>query len=145
MEWDEAQHFPMEMFKELGELGFMGIIFPEEYGGAGLGYVEFVIIIEELGIVDPSISLSVAAHNGLCTNHIYRFGNEAQRKKYLPDLVSGKTVGAWGLTESSSGSDAAGLKSVAEKKGNKYILNGNKTFTTHGASGRNTSCYGNNR
>ncbi len=135
MEWDEAQYFPMEIFKELGELGFMGIIFPEEYGGAGLGYVEFVIIIEELGIVDPSISLSVAAHNGLCTNHIYRFGNEAQRKKYLPNLVSGKTVGAWGLTESSSGSDAAGLKSVAEKKGNKYILNGNKTFTTHGASG----------
>ncbi|MBK9097836.1 MAG: acyl-CoA dehydrogenase family protein [bacterium] len=136
MEWDEAQHFPLEIFKELGELGFMGIIFPEEYGGAGLGYQEFVIIIEELGIVDPSISLSVAAHNGLCTNHIYRFGNEQQKRKYLPDLVSGKTIGAWGLTESSSGSDAAGLKSVAEKKGNKYILNGNKTFTTHGASAK---------
>jgi len=135
MEWDESQYFPMEIFRELGELGFMGIIFPEEYGGAGLGYTEFVIIIEELGIVDPSISLSVAAHNGLCTNHIYRFGNETQRKKYLPNLVSGKTTGAWGLTESSSGSDAAGLKSVAEKKGNKYILNGNKTFITHGASG----------
>jgi len=135
MEWDESQYFPMEIFRELGELGFMGIIFPEEYGGAGLGYTEFVIIIEELGIVDPSISLSVAAHNGLCTNHIYRFGNETQRKKYLPNLVSGKTIGAWGLTESSSGSDAAGLKSVAEKKGNKYILNGNKTFITHGASG----------
>ena len=135
MEWDEAQYFPTELFKELGELGFMGIIFPEEYGGAGLGYSEFVIVIEELGIVDPSIALSVAAHNGLCTNHIYRFGNESQRKKYLPNLVSGKTVGAWGLTESSSGSDAAGLKSVAEKKGSKYILNGNKTFTTHGYSG----------
>lgn len=135
MEWDEAQKFPVEIFRELGELGFMGIIFPEEYGGAGLGYVEFVIIIEELGIVDPSISLSVAAHNGLCTNHIYRFGNESQRKKYLPDLVSGKKIGAWGLTESSSGSDAAGLKSIAVKKGNKYILNGSKTFTTHGASG----------
>lgn len=135
MEWDETQHFPMEIFKELGELGFMGIIFPEEYGGSGLGYIEFVIIIEELGIVDPSIALSVAAHNGLCTNHIYRFGNETQRKKYLPKLVSGKTVGAWGLTESSSGSDAAGLKSTAQKKGNKYLLNGNKTFTTHGASG----------
>lgn len=135
MEWDEAQHFPIEIFKELGELGFMGIIFPEEYGGAGLGYVEFVIIIEELGIVDPSIALSVAAHNGLCTNHIYRFGNEDQKKKYLPDLVSGKKIGAWGLTESSSGSDAASLKSIAEKKGNKYILNGSKTFTTHGASG----------
>jgi len=134
MEWDEAQYFPVEIFKKLGELGFMGIIFPEEFGGAGLGYVEFVIIIEELGIVDPSISLSVAAHNGLCTNHIYRFGNPTQKKKYLPDLVSGKTIGAWGLTESSSGSDAAGLKSVAEKKGNKYILNGNKTFMTHGAT-----------
>lgn len=135
MEWDESQTFPMEIFKELGELGFMGIIFPEEYGGAGFGYVEFVIIIEELGIVDPSISLSVAAHNGLCTNHIFRFGNDAQKKKYLPDLVSGKKVGAWGLTEASSGSDAASLKSIAEKKGNKFILNGNKTFTTHGASG----------
>ena len=135
MEWDEAQYFPMEIFRELGELGFMGIIFPEEYGGAGLGYVEFVIILEELGIVDPSISLSVAAHNGLCTNHLYRFGNEKQRRKYLPDLVTGRKIGAWGLTESSSGSDAASLKSIAEKKGNKYILNGNKTFTTHGASG----------
>jgi alkylation response protein AidB-like acyl-CoA dehydrogenase len=135
MEWDEAQIFPMEIFRELGELGFMGIIFPEEYGGAGLGYVEFVIIIEELGIVDPSISLSVAAHNGLCTNHIFRFGNEEQKKKHLPDLVSGKKVGAWGLTESSSGSDAASLKSIAEKKGNKYILNGSKTFITHGGSG----------
>jgi alkylation response protein AidB-like acyl-CoA dehydrogenase len=135
MEWDESQYFPIEIFNELGELGFMGIIFPEEYGGSGLGYVEFVIIIEELGIVDPSIALSVAAHNGLCTNHIYRFGNEFQKKKYLPDLVSGRKVGAWGLTESSSGSDAAGLKSIAEKSGNKYILNGNKTFTTHGASG----------
>jgi hypothetical protein len=135
MEWDEVQHFPIEIFRELGELGFMGIIFPEEYGGAGLGYVEFVIIIEELGIVDPSISLSVAAHNGLCTNHIYRFGNEEQRRKYLPDLVSGRKIGAWGLTESSSGSDAASLKSIAVKKGDKYILNGSKTFTTHGASG----------
>lgn len=136
MEWDEPQIFPMEIFRELGELGFMGIIFPEEYGGAGLGYVEFVIIIEELGIVDPSIALSVAAHNGLCTNHIFRFGNETQRKKYLPDLVSGKSIGAWGLTESESGSDAAGLKSIAEKKGNKYVLNGSKTFTTHGSSAK---------
>ncbi len=135
MEWDEAQKFPIEILRELGELGFMGIIFPEEFGGAGLGYVEFVICIEELSVVDPSIALSVAAHNGLCTNHIYSFGNEAQRKKYLPDLVSGKKIGAWGLTESSSGSDAAGLKSVAVKKGNKFLLNGSKTFTTHGASG----------
>ena len=135
MEWDEAQHFPTNILRELGELGFMGIIFPEEYGGAGLGYVDFVIIIEELGIVDPSIALSVAAHNGLCTSHIYKFGNVAQKKKYLPDLVSGRKIGAWGLTESFSGSDAAGLKSVTEKKGNKFILNGSKTFTTHGASG----------
>lgn len=135
MEWDESQEFPIEIFHELGELGFMGIIFPEEYGGAGLGYEEFVIVVEELGRVDPSISLSLAAHNGLCTNHIFRFGNEAQRKKYLPDLVSGRKIGAWGLTEPSSGSDAASMKSTAVKKGNKYILNGSKAFTTHGASG----------
>jgi hypothetical protein len=135
MEWDEAQHFPMEIFRELGELGFMGIIFPEEYGGAGLGYVDFVLIIEELGKVDPSISLSVAAHNGLCTNHIFRFANEELKRKYLPDLVKGKKIGAWGLTEPSSGSDAAGMKSYAEKKGNKYILNGSKNFITHGTYG----------
>jgi alkylation response protein AidB-like acyl-CoA dehydrogenase len=135
MEWDEAQHFPMEIFRELGELGFMGIIFPEEYGGAGLGYVDFVIVIEELGKIDPSISLSVAAHNGLCTNHIFRFANEKLKRKYLPDLVSGKKMGAWGLTEPSSGSDAAGMKSYAEKKGNKYILNGSKNFITHGTYG----------
>jgi alkylation response protein AidB-like acyl-CoA dehydrogenase len=135
MEWDEAQEFPVDIFRELGELGFMGIIFPEEYGGAGLGYEEFVIVVEELGRVDPSISLSLAAHNGLCTNHIFRFGNEDQRKKYLPDLVSGRKIGAWGLTEPSSGSDAGSLKSIAIKKGNKYFLNGSKAFTTHGASG----------
>ena len=135
MEWDEAQEFPVEIFRELGELGFMGIIFPEEYGGAGLGYEEFVIVVEELGRVDPSISLSLAAHNGLCTNHIFRFGSEEQKRKYLPDLVSGKKIGAWGLTEPSSGSDAGSLKSTAVKKRNKYILNGSKAFTTHGASG----------
>lgn len=135
MEWDEAQHFPIEIFTELGSLGFMGIIFPDEYGGAGLGYVDFVIIIEEIGKVDPSISLSVAAHNGLCTNHIFRFASEDLKKKYLPDLVTGKKIGAWGLTEPSSGSDAAGMKTVAEKKGNKYILNGSKNFITHGTYG----------
>ena len=134
MEIDESQRFPIEILKELGELGFMGIIFPEEYGGAGLGYVDFVLIIEELAKVDPSIGLSVAAHNGLCTNHIFRFGNDSQRKKYITDLVSGKKIGAWGLTEPGSGSDAAGLKTVATKKGNKFILNGSKAFTTHGAS-----------
>ena len=135
MEYDESQKFPMEIMRQLGELGFLGIVIPEEYGGAGLGYVDFVIIIEELAKVDPSIALSVAAHNGLCTNHIYRFGNEIQRKKYLPDLTCGNKIGAWGLTESSSGSDAASLKSTAEKKNGYYILNGSKTFTTHGTVG----------
>ncbi len=135
MKYDESQEFPMEIIKQLGELGFMGVIFPEEYGGAGLGYVEFAMIVEELGRVDPSISLSVAAHNGLGTNHIFRFGNEAQKKKYLPDLIAGRKVAAWGLTESSSGSDAAGMKSFAEKKDGYYLLNGSKTFTTHGTVG----------
>lgn len=100
MDYDELQKFPMEIMKQLGELGFLGILVPEEYGGAGLGYIDYAIIIEELSRVDPSIGLSVAAHNGLCTNHINRFGNEAQKKKYLPDLASGKKIGAWGLTES---------------------------------------------
>ncbi len=135
MEYDESQKFPIEIMKQLGELGFLGVIFPEKYGGAGLGYTEFVIIIEELAKVDPSMALSVAAHNGLCTNHIFRFGNEEQRKKFVPDLASGKKMGAWGLTESASGSDAAGLKSFAEKKAGYYILNGSKTFTTHGSVG----------
>ena len=135
MKFDESQEFPMEILRMLGELGFLGILVSEEYGGAGLGYMDFSVIIEELAKVDPSISLSVAAHNGLCTNHIYKFANEEQKKKYLPDLTSGKKIGAWGLTESSSGSDAAGMKSVAEKKGDYYILNGNKTFTTHGTVG----------
>ena len=135
MKFDESQEFPMEILHQLGELGFLGILVSEEYGGAGLGYMDFSVIIEELAKVDPSISLSVAAHNGLCTNHIYKFANEEQKKKYLPDLTSGKKIGAWGLTESSSGSDAAGMKSVAEKKGDYYILNGNKTFTTHGTVG----------
>ncbi|RKY95797.1 MAG: acyl-CoA dehydrogenase [Ignavibacteriae bacterium] len=135
MEWDEAQEFPMEIFRELGELGFMGVIFPEEYGGAGLGYIEFVIIIEEIGKIDPSIALSVAAHNGLCTNHIFRFANDDLKKKYLPDLTTGKKIGAWGLTEPSSGSDAAGMLTIAEKDGSNYILNGSKNFITHGTYG----------
>ncbi len=135
MKFDEAQEFPMDIIRQLGELGFMGVIFPEEYGGAGLGYVEFSIIVEELGRVDPSISLSVAAHNGLGTNHIFRFGNEEQKKKYLPDLIAGRKVAAWGLTEPSSGSDAAGMKSFAEKKDGYYLLNGSKTFITHGTVG----------
>jgi hypothetical protein len=135
MEFDESQEFPMEIMQQLGELGFLGILIPEEYGGAGLGYVEYALTIEELAKVDPSISLSVAAHNGLCTNHIYQFANESQRKKYVPDLASGKKIGAWGLTEASSGSDAAGLKTVAQKIGGKYILNGSKNFITHGGVG----------
>ena len=135
MEYDESQKFPVDIFNQLGELGFLGILIPEEYGGAGLGYIEFAIIIEELAKVDPSIALSVAAHNGLCTNHLYSFGNEVQRNKYLPDLTSGRKIGAWGLTEPASGSDAAGLKTTAEKKDKSYILNGSKTFITHGTVG----------
>jgi alkylation response protein AidB-like acyl-CoA dehydrogenase len=135
MEFDEAQKFPMEIMKQLGELGFLGILVPEKFGGAGLGYVEYALIIEELSKVDPSIGLSVAAHNGLCTNHINLFGNDLQKKKYLPDLAIGKKIGAWGLTESASGSDAAGLLSIAVKNGDHYILNGSKQFTTHGTVG----------
>ena len=135
MEYDEAQKFPTELLKELGELGFLGILFPEEYGGAGLGYVEFEIIIEELARIDPSIALSVAAHNGLCTNHIFSFSNEEQKKKYVPDLATGKKIGAWGLTEPFSGSDAAALRTVAEKVGDHYILNGSKSLITHGKYG----------
>ncbi|UCH64515.1 MAG: acyl-CoA dehydrogenase family protein [Ignavibacterium sp.] len=135
MEYDESQKFPIELLKELGKLGFLGIIFPEEYGGAGLGYIEFEIIIEELARIDPSIALSVAAHNGLCTNHIYKFGNEEQKKKYVPDLASGRKIGAWALTEPSSGSDASGLLTTAEKNGDSYTLNGSKNFITHGANG----------
>ena len=135
MIFDESQEFPFNILHQLGDLGFLGILVPEEYGGAGLNYREFAVIIEELAKVDPSISLSVAAHNGLCTNHINLFANEEQKKKYLPDLTSGRKIGAWGLTESASGSDAAGMKSFAEKKGDCYILNGNKTFTTHGTVG----------
>ena len=135
MEYDEAQKFPMEIMKQLGELGFLGILVPEEFGGAGLGYIEYALIIEELSKVDPSIGLSAAAHNGLCTNHINLFGNDEQKKKYLPDLASGNKIGAWGLTESFSGSDAAGLKSIAIKDGDYWILNGSKQFTTHGTVG----------
>jgi len=135
MELDEEQKFPFDIMHQLGELGFMGILVPEEYGGAGLGYIEYALIIEELAKVDPSIALGVAAHNGLCTNHINLFGNEYQKKKYLYDLATGKKIGAWGLTESVSGSDASGLKSYALKEGDYWILNGSKQFTTHGSVG----------
>lgn len=135
MELDEKQEFPMDLMRELGELGFLGILIPEEYGGSGLGYIEYAIIIEEIAKVDPSIALSVAAHNGLCTNHIFMFGNEEQKKKYLPDLAGGKKIGAWGLTEPGSGSDAAGMSTTAELQGDYYVLNGTKAFITHGGVG----------
>lgn len=135
MDYDESQKFPIEIMRQLGELGFLGILVPEEYGGAGLGYVEYALVVEELARIDPSIALSVAAHNGLCTNHILMHANEELKKKYLPDLASGKIIGAWGLTEPSSGSDAAAMQTTAVLDGNKYILNGTKNFITHGASG----------
>lgn len=135
MEYDEKQEFPLPIIKELGELGFMGILVPEKYGGAGFGYVEYSIIVEELARIDPSVSLSVAAHNGLCTNHIALFADENLKNKYLPDLASGEKIGAWGLTEPGSGTDAAALKTTAEKDGDYYILNGSKNFTTHGGVG----------
>jgi alkylation response protein AidB-like acyl-CoA dehydrogenase len=133
MKYDESQEFPMEIMRKLGELGFMGVTFPEKYGGANLTYLEVVAIIEEISKYDPSVGLSVSAHNGLCTNHIYTFGNEQQRERYLPDLCSGKTIGAWALTEPGSGSDAGGMTTTAVRDGDYYLLNGTKTFTTHGS------------
>lgn len=133
MEFDESQTFPTEIFKKLAELGFLGIVVPEEFGGSGLNYLDMFIIIEELAKVDPSISLSVAAHNGLCVAHILQFGSTEQKKKYLPDLCSGKKIGGWGLTEAFSGSDASGMKTFAEKNGNDWIINGSKNFITHGS------------
>lgn len=132
MKYDEQQEFPHEIAKKLGEMGFLGITFPEEYGGANLSTLEYALIIEEISRVDPSVGLIVASHNGLCTNHICSFGNDDQKKKYLPDLVTGKKYGAWGLTENVSGSDAVSMASFAEKKGDKYILNGSKMFITQG-------------
>jgi len=135
MEFDEKQIFPEEIFAKFGELGFMGILVPEKYNGSGLGYTEYAMIIEEIVKVDPAIALSVAAHNGLCTNHINLFANEKQKQKYLPKLASGKSIGAWALTEPNSGSDAAALRTKAIKSGNKYLLNGTKNFITHGSVG----------
>jgi alkylation response protein AidB-like acyl-CoA dehydrogenase len=135
MEWDESQHFPKDVLQKAGEMGFMGIFIPEEYGGSGLGYHEYTAIIEEIAKVDPSIGLSVAAHNSLCTGHIYYFGNEKQKKKWLPKLASGEWIGAWGLTEHNTGSDAGGMNTTAIKDGDYYILNGSKNFITHGISG----------
>ena len=135
MEWDEAQTFPVELFKELGQMGFMGIIVPEEYGGSGLGYNEYVAIVDEISQVDPSIGLSVAAHNSLCTNHIFEFGNEEQKRKWLPQLASGKSIGAWGLTEHNSGSDSGSMNTTAVRDGEDWVINGAKNFITHAISG----------
>ena len=135
MEWDEAQTFPIPLFKELGKMGFMGILVPEEYGGSGLGYHEYITIVEEISKVDPSIGLSVAAHNSLCTNHILEFGNEEQKKKWLPKLATAEFIGAWGLTEHNTGSDAGGMNTTAVKDGDHWIVNGSKNFITHAKSG----------
>ncbi|MEK0421223.1 MAG: hypothetical protein RLZZ161_1074, partial [Bacteroidota bacterium] len=135
MEWDESQEFPVHVFKALGELGLMGVLVPEEYGGSGLGYHEYVAAIEELAKVCGSIGLSMAAHNSLCTGHIMMFGNEDQKKNWLPKLASGEWIGAWGLTEANTGSDALRMQCVAKKDGNDWILNGTKNWITHGITG----------
>ncbi|MCM0664481.1 acyl-CoA dehydrogenase family protein [Flavobacterium tyrosinilyticum] len=135
MEWDEAQIFPIPLFRQLGEMGFMGVLVPEEYGGSGLGYHEYITVIEEISKVDPSIGLSVAAHNSLCTNHILTFGNEEQKKKWLPKLATAEHIGAWGLTEHNTGSDAGGMNTTAVKDGDHWIVNGAKNFITHAISG----------
>ncbi len=136
LDWDENQTFPLETVKKAGELGMLGAIFPEEFGGSGLGYIEYSIIIEELARVDPSVALIVAAHNSLCTNHIFLAGNDEQRRKYIPKLATGEWIGCWSLTEPEAGSDAAGTRSTASLKDGEWVLNGGKTFTTnaHGIS-----------
>lgn len=135
MEWDENQTFPVDLFKKLGQMGYMGILVPEKYGGSELGYHEYITIVEEISKVDSSIGLSVAAHNSLCTNHILEFGNEEQKSKWLPKLASGEFIGAWGLTEHNTGSDAGGMSTTAVKDGDYWILNGAKNFITHAISG----------
>lgn len=135
MEWDETQEFPVHVFKKLGELGLMGVFIPEEYGGSGFGYDEYITVVSEIAKVCGSIGLSVAAHNSLCTGHIYYHGSEAQKKKYLPLLASAEWIGAWGLTETGTGSDAGGMNTTAVREGNEWVLNGSKNFITHGKSG----------
>lgn len=134
-EWDDNQHFPLELFKKLGELGLMGVLVPTEYGGSGFGYFEYVTAIAELAKLDPAIGLSMAAHNSLCTGHIMMFGNEEQKRKYLPKLATCEYLGAWGLTEPNTGSDAGNMRTVAIKDGGYYVINGAKNFITHGYSG----------
>ena len=135
MDWDEQQFFPKELLRQAGEMGFMGILVPETYGGAGLGYFEYTAIIEEISKVDPSIGLSIAAHNSLCTNHILTFGDESQKQRWLPKLATGEWIGAWGLTEHNTGSDAGGMNATAVQDGDDWIINGTKNFITHGSSG----------
>tara|TARA_B100000989_G_C19519404_1_gene463361 strand:- start:781 stop:1923 length:1143 start_codon:yes stop_codon:yes gene_type:complete len=135
LQWDEKQHFPRELFSAMGELGLMGVLVPEQYGGAGLGYYEYKMAIEELAKVCGSIGLSMAAHNSLCTGHILQFGNEEQKQRWLPKLASGEWIGAWGLTEANTGSDAMRMRCVAERNGDEWILNGTKNWITHGLSG----------
>lgn len=135
MEWDEAQIFPVPLFRKLGAMGFMGILVPESLGGSGLNYHEYITIVEEISKVDPSIGLSVAAHNSLCTNHILTFGNDEQKKKWIPKLATGEHIGAWGLTEHNTGSDAGGMNTTAKKEGDFWVINGAKNFITHAISG----------
>jgi alkylation response protein AidB-like acyl-CoA dehydrogenase len=133
--WDESQEFPVQIFKEMGKLGLMGVLVPEEYGGAGLSYFEYKTVIEEIAKVCGSIGLSLAAHNSLCTGHILSFANAEQKKKYLPKLATAEWLGAWGLTEANTGSDAGNMKCTAIKDGNDWIINGTKNWITHGKSG----------
>lgn len=133
--WDDEQYFPVEVFKELGQLGLMGVLVPENYGGSGFGYPEYVTAITELGVIDPSIALSMAAHNSLCTGHILQFGSEEQKQKYLPKLATAEWIGAWGLTEPNTGSDAGNMRTTAVKDGDHWVINGAKNFITHGKSG----------
>lgn len=135
MEWDEHQTFPEDLFHKLGEMGFMGVLVPEEYGGSAMDYHEYITVIEEISKVDSSIGLSLAAHNSLCTNHILEFGNEEQKNKWLPKLAHGEWIGAWGLTEHNTGSDAGGMSTTAVRDGDHYVINGAKNFITHGISG----------
>lgn len=135
MQWDEDQTFPVDLFHSMGELGLMGVLVPQSFGGSGFGYLEYVTALIEISKIDGSIGLSTAAHNSLCTNHILSFGDQEQKEKYLPNLASGKWIGAWGLTEPNTGSDAANMKTVATRDGDHYVLNGSKNFITHGKSG----------
>jgi len=136
MKWDEAQEFPSEVFRKLGELGFLGVLFPEEYGGAGLSYMDYQAIVEEIASVDPSIALALAAHNSLGSNHIFQFGSETQKRKYIPRLATGEWMAAWGLTEAEAGSDSSGTKTTAVRDGDGWVLNGSKNFITNASVAR---------